>query len=42
MKPYFDLFTERLKIAIDLIVITPEEKENFKEILKEGLTLLTR
>lgn len=42
MKPYFDLFAERLKIAIDLIVITPEEKENFKEILKEGLTLLTR
>jgi len=42
IKPYFNFFAEKLKIAIDIIVVTPEEKENFKEMLKDSLILITR
>ena len=33
MKPYFMFFSERLDIGIDMIVVTPPELKNFKEIL---------
>jgi len=42
IKPYFDFFADRLKIGIDIIVVNPSEKENFKELLKNSLPLIVR
>lgn len=39
MKPYFNFFSERIGLAIDMIVATPDEIENFKELLKESIIL---
>ncbi len=40
MRPYFDFFSRRLGMALDMIVATPQESEGFKEIRKESLILI--
>lgn len=42
MKPYFDFFSEELKIGIDILVATPDELDNYKNILNESFSLLNR
>lgn len=39
MKPYFDFFSDRLDIGVDMITATKDEMENFKEILKDSILL---
>lgn len=39
LKPYYNFFSDRLDIAIDMIVATKDEKENYKEILKGSILL---
>ena len=39
IRPYFILFAERIKMSIDIIVATPEEKEKFNSLLKESIRL---
>ncbi len=41
IKPYFNYFTDKLKMSIDIIVATPEEKSLFNRFLKEGLLIKT-
>jgi len=42
MKPYFNFFSERFDLAIDIIVATVDEIENSKELLKESIVLSKR
>ncbi len=42
MKPYFNFFSERIDLAIDMIVARSDEIEYFKEFLKESITLSKR
>jgi len=42
MKPYFSFFSDRLDIAIDMIVATKDEVDNLKDILKESILLYRR
>jgi len=39
MRPYFAFFSERLDMAIDMIVATLAEKEHFEELLKESVLI---
>lgn len=39
IKRYFSFFSDRLKLGIDIIVVTPEEREGFKVILEDSLLL---
>jgi predicted nucleotidyltransferase len=39
LKPYFNFFSDRLDIAIDMIVATENEKENYEETLKGSILL---
>jgi len=42
IKPYFKFFSEQLKIAVDIIVITKGEKILFSNILNEGKIICKR
>jgi len=42
MKPYFMFFSEKLEIALDLIVSTEGEKASFKDMLADSLLLYSR
>lgn len=42
MKPYFNFFSERIDLAIDMIVARSNEIEYFKEFLKESIILSKR
>ncbi|MEW6066675.1 MAG: nucleotidyltransferase domain-containing protein [Nitrospirota bacterium] len=39
IKPYFRFFSDKLGMAVDVIVAAEDEIENFKEILKESILL---
>lgn len=39
LKPYFNFLSDRLDIAIDMIVSTENERENYEEILKRSILL---
>jgi len=39
LKPYFSFFSDKIEIAVDMIVATVDEKENFMEILKGSILL---
>jgi predicted nucleotidyltransferase len=39
MKPYFNFFSDRMDIAVDMIVATENELGNFKDILKESILI---
>lgn len=39
IRPYFSFFSERIKMGIDMIVATSDEKEKFKDLLKESIRL---
>jgi len=36
IKPYYSFFSRHINIALDLLVIEPEELEHYKDILKES------
>ncbi len=36
IKPYYSFFSHHINIALDLLVIEPEELEHYKDILKES------
>lgn len=42
LKPYFNFFSDRLDIAVDLIVALESEQNNYTEILKNGILLYSR
>ena len=42
MRPYFNYFSDKMDIAMDVIVTTKDEIENFKEILKGSILLIRR
>ncbi len=42
MKPYFNFFSERIGLAIDMFVASPDEIENFKELLRKSIILSRR
>lgn len=39
IKRYFSFFSDSLKISLDIIVATPDEKDNFNELLRESIPL---
>lgn len=41
-RPYFNFFCEKLDIAVDVIVASTDETDNFKELLKGSLLLAKR
>jgi predicted nucleotidyltransferase len=41
MRPYFEFFTDRLSLPVDVIVAAPGEEDQFVEILKDSHSLVT-
>lgn len=42
IRPYFKYFSDKLDIALDIIVATSDELRNFEEVLKGSILLFAR
>jgi len=42
MRPYFIFFSEHLEIGFDMLIARPDELENFKDILRDSISLLKK
>lgn len=42
LRPYFNFFADRLDIALDMIVATEDEFDNYKKLLKNSIVLYNR
>jgi len=42
IKPYFNFFSDKIDIAIDILVATKEEAESFRNLLQKSLLLYSR
>ncbi len=39
LRPYFDFFSRRLGMALDMIAATPEESDELEDLIRESLLL---